>query len=153
MIRPGTGNLLHASVDALVNAVNCVGAMGKGIALQFKKAWPAMFRDYQAAAKADQVVPGRIHVWPTGALTAPHYVLNFPTKRHWRNRSRVADIEAGLVDLVARIRELGIGSVAVPPLGAGHGGLPWDQVRPLIVQAMGDLDGVDVVLWEPGHGP
>lgn len=153
MIRTGTGNLLQADVDALVNTVNCVGVMGKGIALQFKKAWPAMFRDYQVAAKAEQIVPGRIHVWPMGTLTAPHYILNFPTKRHWRNRSRLEDIEVGLVDLVARIRGLGIQSIAVPPLGAGNGGLPWDQVRPLIVRALGDLEGVDVVLWEPGQAP
>lgn len=88
MIRPGTGNLLEADTDALVNTVNCAGVMGKGIALQFKKAWPAMFRAYQAAVRSGEVQPGRIHVWPTGSLHAPRYILNFPTKRHWRGRSR-----------------------------------------------------------------
>lgn len=153
MIRPGTGNLLEADADALVNTVNCAGVMGKGIALQFRKAWPAMFRAYQAAVRAEQVQPGRIHVWQTGQLHAPRFILNFPTKRHWKASSRLEDIEAGLVDLVAKIRELGLRSIAIPPLGAGNGGLDWAVVRPCIVAALGALEDVDVRLWDPGAAP
>ncbi len=153
MIRPGTGNLLEANADALVNTVNCAGVMGKGIALQFKKAWPAMFRDYQAAVRADQVQPGRIHVWQTGRMQAPRFVLNFPTKRHWKAGSRLEDIDAGLVDLVAKIGELGIRSIAIPPLGAGNGGLDWTLVRPRIEAALAPLHDLDVQLWEPGQAP
>lgn len=149
MIRPGTGDLLESNADALVNAANCVGVMGKGIALQFRTAWPAMFRAYRAAARAGEVRPGRIHVWPTGRLDPPRYLLNFPTKRHWRDRARLEDLDAGLVDLVATIRAHAIRSIAVPPLGAGHGGLDWHVVRPRIEAALGGLSDVEVLLWDP----
>lgn len=153
MIRTGTGDLLEANVDALVNAVNCVGVMGRGIALQFKRAWPEMFEVYRAEAAANRVVPGRIQVWPTGRLQGPRFILNFPTKRHWQDPSRLEDIDAGLIDLVAQIRELGIGSIAVPSLGAGNGGLDWAVVRPRVVRALEPLVHVEVLLWEPGGGP
>ncbi|MEQ1566111.1 MAG: macro domain-containing protein [Myxococcota bacterium] len=153
MIRTGTGNLLSAEVDALVNTVNCAGVMGKGIALQFKKAWPAMFRAYQVAARAGELRPGQVLVWQTGQLGPPRFIFNFPTKRHWKQPSRLEDIDAGLVDLVAKIRELGVRSVAIPPLGAGNGGLDWVDVRPRIVDALRDLTEVDVWLWEPGDAP
>lgn len=153
MIRTGTGNILEADAEALVNTVNCVGVMGKGIALQFRKAWPAMFTAYQKAAKADEVVPGRMHVYPLGALVGPRFIINFPTKRHWRARSRLDDIEAGLDDLVRVIRDRQIKSIAVPPLGAGLGGLPWAEVKARIVAALAPLDDVDVQLWEPGTAP
>jgi len=152
-IETVSGNLLHAQTDALVNTVNCEGVMGKGIALQFKQAWPAMFKAYRAACKAGLVVPGRMHVWPTGALQGPRYILNFPTKRHWRDPSRMEDIEAGLVDLVAQLRALGLRSVAIPPLGAGNGGLAWSEVRPRIVRALQSLPEMHVALYEPVGAP
>ena len=95
-ITRGTGNLLKEDVDALVNTVNTQGIMGKGIALQFKKAWPEMFKDYEAACKRGEVTLGRMHVWETGSSDRPRYIINFPTKGHWRSRSKIADIEAGL---------------------------------------------------------
>jgi O-acetyl-ADP-ribose deacetylase (regulator of RNase III) len=153
MIRPGAENLLEARADALVNPVNCEGVMGKGLALQFKHAWPAMYAVYRADAKAGRVVPGTIHVWPTGSESAPRFILNFPTKRRWRSPSRLEDIDAGLVDLVAKIEELGIRSIAIPALGAGHGGLDWQEVRPRIVAALAPLESVDVQLWEPTEAP
>jgi len=153
MIRTATGNLLLSDADALVNTVNCVGVMGKGIALQFKDAWPGMYKDYRRAAKAEQVVPGRMHVYETGKLIGPRYIVNFPTKRHWRARSRLADIDAGLLDLVRQIERLGIKSIAVPPLGVGNGGLDWSVVRPRIVAALEPLSDVDVRLYEPGPPP
>jgi len=156
MIQRGTGNLLRAPADALVNTVNCVGVMGKGIALQFKKAWPAMFQAYQRAAKAGDIQIGHMHVYETGQLVGPRLIINFPTKRHWRSPSRLEDIQAGLSDLIRVLREYDVRSVAIPPLGAGLGGLDWRDVRPLIVGALGGLaeeGGVDVWLWEPGSAP
>jgi O-acetyl-ADP-ribose deacetylase (regulator of RNase III) len=153
MICVGTGNLLEAQTDALVNTVNCVGVMGKGIALQFKKAWPEMFKAYRRAARAGEVKPGHMHVHETHQLVGPRLIINFPTKRHWRERSQLADIEAGLVDLVRVIRERGLRSVAIPPLGAGLGGLDWPSVRTLIVAAFEPLPEVEVHLWAPGGAP
>ena len=153
MIETTRGDLLKADVDALVNTVNTVGAMGKGIALQFRRAYPDMFRAYQKACQAGEVQIGRMHVWETGFMTGPRFVINFPTKRHWRGPSNMRWIDQGLVDLAATIRELGIASVAVPPLGAGNGGLAWAEVRRHIVSALADLDGVRVLVFEPVGPP
>ena len=116
MIRFKTGNILHEDVEALVNTVNCVGVMGRGIALQFKKAYPENFRAYAHACKDGAVRPGRVFVYETGALTNPRFILNFPTKRHWRSRSRMHDIEAGLADLEKEVRARGnsVDRVAAP---------------------------------------
>jgi O-acetyl-ADP-ribose deacetylase (regulator of RNase III) len=154
MFTEAQGNLLEADVEALVNTVNTVGVMGKGLALQFRRAYPAMFSAYERAAKAGDVNLGHMHVWPTDAATGPRYVINFPTKGHWRAPSRLGDIERGLRDLVRVIRELHIGSVAVPPLGCGNGGLDWNDVAPLIHTALSELDeGVRVVVYPPGQTP
>lgn len=153
MIKTGSGNLLAADVDALVNTVNTVGVMGKGIALQFRRAYPEMFKAYVTAAKAGEVELGRMHVWPTHALDGPRYVISFPTKAHWRAPSRLRDIEAGLVDLVRVVEQLSIRSIAVPPLGCGNGGLDWREVEPLIHAAFDRLPKVDVRLYPPGTTP
>lgn len=153
MIKEVSGNLLAADADALVNTVNTVGVMGKGIALQFKRAYPAMFEDYARAARASEIVRGRMHVWPTGAMNGPKYVINFPTKGHWRAPSRLPDIETGLVDLVRVVRELQIRSIAIPPLGAGSGGLDWRDVEPLIRRAFEAAPDVEVLLYPPGAPP
>ena len=149
MIEYKTGDLLAEETDALVNTVNCVGHMGAGIALQFKKAWPDNFRAYAAACRNGEVQLGRMFVYETGQTVSPSYIINFPTKRHWRGKSRLEDIDAGLEALVADIRRLGLRSVAVPPLGAGLGGLPWPQVRNRIEQALGALPDLRVVVFEP----
>lgn len=153
MIRSGEGNLLRADADALVNTVNTVGVMGKGIALQFKRAYPKMFKDYERAAKAGDIRLGRIHVWPTNQMTGPRFILNFPTKGHWRARSRLHDIEAGLVDLITVAKDLEIKSIAVPPLGCGNGGLNWADVEPRIRDAFSTLPDVDVILFPPAGAP
>ena len=154
MITTAQGNLLKADVEALVNTVNCVGYMGKGIALQFKKAVPENFAAYSQACKAGQVVPGKIFIYkPVDALLTAPYIINFPTKRHWRNTSRMEDIESGLVDLVEQVKVLGIKSIAIPPLGCGLGGLDWSEVRPRIVQAFSHLPEVEVLLYEPRGAP
>ncbi|MBL0933070.1 MAG: macro domain-containing protein, partial [Alphaproteobacteria bacterium] len=144
MIEDAQGNLLNADAEALVNTVNCVGVMGKGIALQFKQAYPAMNRAYEKACERGEMVPGRVQVWPTGELSGPKYIINFPTKREWFRKSSYGDIRSGLTSLVAEIRRLGISSIAVPPLGCGNGGLSWTKVRPMIVEAFAAIPGVRV---------
>jgi len=153
MIEYVTGNLLEANVEALVNAVNTVGVMGKGIALQFKQAFPENFKAYKNAYRNNQLSTGKVLVLPTGHLTNPKYILNFPTKRHWRSKSRLDDIKAGLVDLVRVIEENKIGSIAIPPLGCGNGGLDWKDVRPLIENVLTSLTDVEVLIYEPNGSP
>ena len=153
MIRYTKGNILEAEAEALVNTVNCVGIMGRGIALQFKESFPENFKAYAAACARGAVEPGRMFMFDTGELTLPRYIINFPTKRHWRGKSRVEDIESGLVALVGEIRLRGIRSIAIPPLGSGLGGLDWADVRPRIEAALGYLTGVRVLVYEPQGVP
>jgi O-acetyl-ADP-ribose deacetylase (regulator of RNase III) len=153
MIEYRRGDILRADAEALVNTVNCVGVMGRGIALQFKNAFPDNFRAYEKACTREELQPGRMFVFETGRLTNPKYIINFPTKRHWRGNSRVADIEAGLKALADEIRKRGIRSVAVPPLGAGLGGLDWRDVRPRIEKALSDLEDVRIIVFEPHVAP
>lgn len=150
MIAYKTGNILTEDAEALVNTVNCIGIMGRGIALQFKKAFPENYRSYAAACKRNEVQPGRMLVSETGQLTNPRYIINFPTKRHWRGKSRMEDIDAGLVALAEEIRSRNIRSIAIPPLGSGLGGLDWSEVRPRIEAALRKLSDLKVVIFEPG---
>lgn len=151
MIEFKTGDILAEPAQAVVNTVNCVGIMGRGIALQFKKVWPENFTAYAAACRRQEVRPGRMFVFETRQLTDPRFIINFPTKRHWRERSRLEDIEAGLEALIEEVRQRDIRSLAVPPLGAGLGGLDWAQVRERIERALGDLEGVRVIVFEPAR--
>lgn len=153
MIEHVTGNLLNAEAEALVNTVNCVGAMGKGVALQFKQAYPEMNRAYEKACERGEVQPGRMLVWEVGQLSGPRYIINFPTKRHWKGRSSYRDIEVGLEALVTEVQHRGIRSVAIPPLGCGHGGLSWLKVRPMIEAAFASLPEVHVLLYAPSGEP
>jgi O-acetyl-ADP-ribose deacetylase (regulator of RNase III) len=149
MLELTTGNLLDANAEALVNTVNTVGIMGKGIALQFRLAFPRNFELYQSACKRGDVVPGKMFVVPTNRLDNPKYIINFPTKRHWKGKSRIEDIDAGLVDLVEVVRRENIKSVAIPPLGCGNGGLDWNEVRPRIESAFAALPEVRVLVFGP----
>ena len=153
MVELTRGNILKAEAEALVNTVNCVGFMGKGIALQFKKAYPENFEDYRKACAAGEVQPGRMHIFELRSMLNPKFVINFPTKRDWRANSRYEDIEAGLKALVTDVRRLGITSIAVPPLGCGLGGLDWNRVRPMIETAFVALPSVRVLLYEPAGAP
>jgi len=153
MMRYLTGNLLEAETDALVNTVNCVGVMGKGIALQFKQAFPENYAKYRLACEHHEVQPGRMFVYATGNLMGPQYLINFPTKRHWKEKSTMADIDNGLADLAKVIHDRHIMSVAVPPLGCGNGGLEWGEVRKLIEHKLRGLPGVEVLVYEPAGAP
>ena len=150
MIEFTAGNLIEADSEALVNTVNTVGVMGKGIALMFKDAFPHNFKMYIAACKRREVVVGRMFVterqdWVSG----PRWIINFPTKSHWRNPSQIEWIEEGLDDLKNVISNLGIKSIALPPLGSGNGGLKWNDVRPLIIEKLFQLQDVRVSVYEP----
>ena len=153
MIEYKTGDILREDAEALVNAVNCVGVMGRGIALQFKRAFPENFKAYAARCKRGEMQPGRVFVFETGRARLPRYIVNFPTKRHWRESSRIEDIESGLASLVAEIRARSIRSVAVPALGSGLGGLHWPAVRRRMQAALEKLPEVKIVIFEPGGGP
>jgi len=154
MIELTKGNLLEAPAEALVNTVNTAGIMGKGIALQFKQAYPQMFRAYERDCKAGAVKLGKVQVFDLGGLVGgPRWIINFPTKGHWRASSRMADIETGLKDLVATVERLHIRSIAIPPLGCGNGGLDWNEVRPRIESAFAALFEVRVLVFAPGGPP
>ena len=153
MIELTEGNILTADAEALVNTVNCVGYMGRGIALQFKQAFPENFRAYERACRDGEVQPGRMHIFRTGMITNPKYIINFPTKKHWRGKSRYEYIRSGLDALVAEVQRLGIYSIAVPPLGCGLGGLEWGRVRSMIAKALGGLPDVQVRVFEPHGAP
>lgn len=153
MITLTQGNLIKTDAEALVNTVNCVGYMGKGIALQFKQAFPDNFKAYQQACLTKEVQPGRMFVFETGTMLNPRYIINFPTKRHWRGKSRLEDIKSGLKALIEEVKRLGIKSIAIPPLGCGLGGLDWKIVRPLIEKAFSEMPDVRVSLFEPAGTP
>ncbi len=152
MIELTQGDILRADADAIVNTVNCVGFMGRGIAAQFKRAYPANFRAYEAACKRGEVQPGRMLVFSISEMPA-RWIVNFPTKRHWRANSRIEDIKSGLVALIGEVRQRNIRSIAVPPLGCGLGGLDWADVKPLIVQFFAEVPDVRVLLYEPAGAP
>lgn len=149
MIEYTRGNLLEADVEALVNTVNTVGVMGKGIALMFKEAFPENFAAYATACKKREVATGRMFVTEQDALLGPRWIINFPTKQHWRARTRMEWIDSGLEDLKRVIREQNIRSIALPPLGCGNGGLDWVAVRSRIEAALGEMDNVRVLVFEP----
>lgn len=151
-IRFVTGDLLRADAEALVNAVNTDGVMGKGIALQFKRAYPSMFKAYAIACKDGLVKIGKVHVFELATTGRPRCIINFPTKLHWRSKSRLADIAAGLDDLAVELASRDIRSVAIPPLGCGLGGLQWTDVLPLIQSALTRVSDVDSLIYAPETG-
>jgi O-acetyl-ADP-ribose deacetylase (regulator of RNase III) len=153
MIEFTTGDILRADAEALVNTVNCVGVMGRGIALQFKNAYPDNFRAYKAACARKELQPGRMFVFENHELGGPKFIINFPTKRHWKGKSRIEDIESGLTALAAEIRDRGIRSIAIPPLGSGLGGLNWADVRPRIEAALRGFNDLRVIVFEPNAAP
>jgi len=153
MIYKSEGDLLSADAEVLVNTVNTVGVMGKGIALQFKQAFPDNYSAYEAACKRGRVEIGKMFVFHRNAFDNPKIIVNFPTKRNWREKSKIEDIETGLRALIDFVKSENIHSIAVPPLGCGNGGLDWNQVRPRIEQAFSEVPEVTVQLFYPEGAP
>lgn len=148
-----SGDILASDAEALVNTVNCVGIMGRGVALQFKNAYPRNFKAYKIACDHDEIQPGTVFVFETGSMTNPKYIINFPTKRHWRGKSHLPDIANGMISLISEIKLRDIRSIAIPPLGSGLGGLYWPDVRALIEEACRPLADVRVMVYEPSESP
>ncbi|MFH1998436.1 MAG: macro domain-containing protein [Planctomycetota bacterium] len=153
MIEIKVGDILKADTEALVNTVNCVGVMGRGVALQFKKAYPENFKAYKTVCDNEQLYPGTVFIYDLHRMINPRYIINLPTKRHWKGKSRIEDIKIGLVALIEEVRKRNIRSIAIPPLGCGLGGLKWSVVRPLIEQAFIELPEIRVHLFEPKGAP
>ncbi len=153
MLKTSRGNIFTSDAEAIVNTVNCVGVMGKGIALQSKKAFPQNYDAYEKASKQGEIEPGKMFVFETNQLIGPKYIINFPTKRHWRDRSRYEDIAVGLNALAKVICQLNLKSVAIPPLGCGLGGLNWKRIHPMIQETLSLFPEVDVNLFEPAGTP
>ncbi len=153
MLELTRGDILKADAEALVNTVNCVGVMGRGIALQFRKAFPENFKAYKSACDRKQLHPGMMFVYDLNRFQNPRYIVNFPTKRHWKGRSKIEDIEVGLEALVQEISKRNIRSIAIPPLGCGLGGLDWTRVKQMIEKVIGALPSVHVLLYEPAGAP
>lgn len=148
-----TGDMFDEPTEAIVNTVNCVGVMGKGVALEFKRRWPENFRAYKRLCDAGDMSPGKMFVFENGGLvgeTDHRYLINFPTKQHWRAHSKIEFIEEGLDDFVRQVERLGIKSVAMPPLGCGNGGLDWSDIRPLIERKLAPLEDVRFIVFPPG---
>lgn len=137
---------MQADVQALVNPVNCVGIMGKGLALEFKQRFPKNFSLYREACSRGNVKPGSLFI----VEECDRYIINFPTKRHWRDKSLLWDIEMGLEALARDIQAWGIKSIAIPALGCGNGGLDWEVVKPMIVVAIAPLD-IRAIIYEPSQ--
>ena len=153
MIELTRGDILEADVEAVVNTVNTVGHMGKGIALQFRKAYPENYEAYRKACDLGEVRPGRMFIYDRQSFTNPRYIINFPTKRHWKGKSRMDDIESGLKALLKGVEEIGLRSVAVPPLGSGLGGLSWPDVRRRLEAAFAKKPDVRWIIYEPAGAP
>jgi O-acetyl-ADP-ribose deacetylase (regulator of RNase III) len=153
MIHTKSGDILAANVEAIVNTVNCVGVMGKGIALQFKMKYPENYKIYKKTCDQGRMIVGKVLVFEQNTSTNPRYIINFPTKRHWKSKSTIPDISKGLDSLITEIRHLKIKSIAIPALGSGLGGLDWSQIKPIIIDAFLQLADVDVLLYEPHYSP
>ena len=153
MITFKQDDIFNINSEALVNTVNCVGIMGRGIALQFKQKFPENFKQYEIACKHKEVVPGKMFVYSTSNIHTPKFIINFPTKRHWRDSSYIEDIEIGLISLKEVIIKNNIKSIAIPPLGCGLGGLNWNIVKEKIKLALQELSDVEITVLEPGNVP
>ena len=151
MIHYKIGNLLESDAEALVNTVNTVGVMGKGIALQFKNMFPNNFREYSKACQNNEVKVGKLLISEEDSLlSGKKIIINFPTKTNWRLPSEFKYIESGLIDLVKEIKERKINSIAIPPLGAGNGGLDWSKVKPILEKYLSEVD-CEIYIYEPSQ--
>lgn len=151
MFKYKKGNILQEQSEAIINTVNCVGIMGRGIALQFKQTYPDNFKAYKHACDRGEVQPGKMFIYSLGKLFNPKYIINFPTKRHWKGKSNIQDIKSGLIALKEDIKKYEIHSIAIPPLGCGLGGLDWNEIKLLIEQTLGDMTDIDFIIYEPSN--
>ncbi|OJJ15706.1 appr-1-p processing domain-containing protein [marine bacterium AO1-C] len=149
MINLTKGNLFESTAQAIVNPVNTVGVMGKGLALQFKERYPENFKHYRQAFETKELTTGKMLLFEVGEEATPRYIINFPTKKHWRGKSKMEYIEDGMVDFVKLIQTHDIQSVAIPPLGAGWGGLDWEEVKACILKYLEPLEEVEFWIYEP----
>ena len=145
MITFVSGNIFDSPTQVVANTVNCVGVMGKGLALEFKSRYPDMYADYKKRCDQKQVKPGEPYIWENDRVQ----ILNFPTKRHWREKSRLDDIEAGLEYLSTHYEQMGIYTLALPALGCANGGLDWKDVRPLIEKYLAEIPDLEVFVYMP----
>jgi len=149
MIEYKQGDILSEDVEAIVNTVNCVGVMGRGLALQYKNKFPDNFKIYSKACKSKEVQPGSMFVTQTHQLINPKYIINFPTKRHWKGKSKIEDIDDGLIDLIKVIEQYNIKSIAIPPLGSGLGGLDWSIVKNKIENTFSNIKDINIIVYQP----
>lgn len=146
MIVSAVGNIFNAPAEVLVNPVNCVGVMGRGLAFQFKKKFPGNFDMYSVACKRGELTPGKVYT----VQERGKFIVNFPTKDHWKDPSRLEWIETGLDSLIDEICNLELKTVAIPALGCGLGGLDWyEEVRSLIISKFEEYPEIKVYLYEP----
>lgn len=151
MIRFTIGNIISSETEAIINTVNTKGIMGKGIALQFKEAFPDNYKLYVKACKDGTIDIGKLLITETNLLY-PKYIINFPTKQHWRENSSIEYIDKGLTDLIQIIEKYKIKSISIPPLGAGNGKLEWQKVKKLITSRLNKLSNeIDILIFEPGY--
>ena len=143
------GNIFDATVQVLVNPVNIVGVMGAGLAVQFKRLFPDNYIAYAQAARERKLSLGKMFVFARRSDQWPQYIVNFPTKQHWRSPSQLTHIITGLKDLKHVITKLAIASIAIPALGCGLGGLDWPTVCTLAIASLDDLPQVHILLYEP----
>ena len=153
MLKFTKGNILKTNAEAIINTVNCVGVMGKGIALQFKQAFPENYLAYKKICDSGELKPGKLYIYDTGSMINPRYIINFPTKNHWKEKSKIDYIKSGLTALKESLGKLKIKSIAIPPLGSGSGGLAWLNVKKIIVGELNKLDDIDIYIFEPQGAP
>lgn len=148
------GDMFGARADAIVNTVNCVGVMGKGVALEFKRRWPENFDEYRELCQRKALRPGKVFVHQNSDMLdrdSWRFLINFPTKDHWKQKSKIEYIDKGLDDFLVQVGNHGIKSVVLPPLGCGNGGLDWLEVRSLIVRKLSSVDSVKFFVFEPSE--
>lgn len=148
MINYKTGNIFESNAQVIVNTVNCEGIMGRGLAFEFKNRFPKMYDEYKKICEVNELYPGKLHLYSN----EKPWIVNFPTKRKWREKSTVEIIEKGLIALKRLLVENDINSIAIPALGAGNGGLNWNVVRNLIEEHLIDIsEQIDIEVYEPSH--
>ncbi|WP_338815028.1 macro domain-containing protein [Bernardetia sp. Wsw4-3y2] len=147
------GNILESNTEVIINPVNTVGVMGKGLALQFKQKFPTNYKIYKEACKNKTIDIGKLLLVSDfkneSNLERKQFIINFPTKKHWRNPSKIEYIEEGLKDLVRIIETQKFESMAIPALGCGLGGLEWEDVRFLLEKYLEKIEGIKITIYEP----